>query len=60
MSTSIDRVVHALGKMQQVERVGGSLPDVTVSVECETPWQGEDLQIHFALTLLQTPKRGFN
>jgi hypothetical protein len=45
MSTSVDRVDRALGKTEQMERVGGSLLDVTVSGEGKIPGRGEDLFI---------------
>jgi hypothetical protein len=41
----VDRIHRALGKTEQMERVGGSLLDVTISIEGETGGQGEDLFI---------------
>ena len=48
--TSVDRIDRALGMTEQMERVGGSLLDVTVSDGGETPGRGEDsfvLPLHF-------------
>jgi hypothetical protein len=50
VSTSVDRIDRALGKTKVMERVGGSLLDVTVSDDSETPGRGEDLfvlPLHF-------------
>jgi hypothetical protein len=43
VSTNVDRIDRALGTTEQMERVGGSLPDFTVSDEDKIPGRGEDL-----------------
>jgi hypothetical protein len=54
VSTSVDRIDRALGKSEQMERVGGSLMDATGSNDVETSGRGEDLFILLCTILTET------